>query len=215
MPTSNGKKGAPLLNVSFVDLNTGQPSPSATLNASQSSRAATHPTSSPADNGSSSSSNGASARRLPHQQSSHAPQEASSSFPHASQLQQATPQLWNKLLQLWPWYQHSPPPPQPQAATPHTGQPSPSNTPQPGQDPSFQYTQVTDAGKTAYSWATGTPVEAIPDYVGANGHFSIDVDSMREWEVDELRDALEQNMPLQAPAPRVLDLQYKASPSCR
>ncbi|KAL0045095.1 hypothetical protein WJX82_008171 [Trebouxia sp. C0006] len=69
---------------------------------------------------------------------------------------------------------------------------------------------VTDAGKTAYSWATGTPVEAIPDYVGANGHFSIAVDSMREWEVDELRDALEQNMPLQAPAPRVLDLQYKA-----
>ncbi len=51
--------------------------------------------------------------------------------------------------------------------------------------------------------------------MGPNGHFSIDVDSMGKDEVDALRDALEQNMPLEAPAPRVLDLQYKASPNCR
>ena len=207
-----------------MDLNTGQPGPSANPNASQRSPAATHSpssSSSPVDNSpssssngsSSSSSNGASAPRLPHQQSSHAPQEASSSYPLAPQLQQATPHLWNRVLQLWPWYQHSPPPPQP----PHTGQSTtpPGNTPQPGQDPSSQYTQVTDVGKKAFSIWTGYPVEAIPDYVGPNGHFSIDVDSMGKDEVDALRDALEQNMPLEAPAPRVLDLQYKASPNCR
>ncbi len=62
---------------------------------------------------------------------------------------------------------------------------------------------------------TGYPVEAIPDYVPAKGDFSIDVCSMEEEEFDALRDALEQNMPLKAPAPFVLDLQYKASPHCR
>lgn len=48
----------------------------------------------------------------------------------------------------------------------------------------------------------------------AKGDFIIDVCSMEEEEVDVVRDALEQNMPLTAPAPFVLDLQYKASPCC-
>ncbi|DBA84483.1 TPA: hypothetical protein ACH3X1_006102 [Trebouxia sp. C0004] len=211
--TSNGKNGAPLLNVGFVNLNTGQPGPSATPNASQSSPAATHSmhsssSSLPANNSSSASSNGASAPRMPHQQSSHAPQEASSSSPQAPQLQQAPPQLWNSVLQLWPWYQHSPP--QPQAPPPHTGQTTAGNTPQPGPDPSSQYTQVTEAGKKAFSLFTRRPVEAIPDYLPTKGNFSIDPCSMEQEEVDALRDALEQNLPLTAPAPFVLDLQYKA-----
>ena len=115
-------------------------------------------------------------------------------------------------MQLWPWYQPSPPPPQPQAPPPHTGQSPtpPGNTPQPGQDPNSQFTQVTEAGKKGLSYFTGYPVDAIPDYV-----FSIDISSMGGDEVDALRDALEQNMPLKAPAPYVLDLQYKASPHCR
>ncbi|KAA6421107.1 MAG: pre translocase subunit [Trebouxia sp. A1-2] len=201
-PTSNRKKGPPLLNVSFVNLNPGQPGPSANPSASQSSPAAGHPPSS--------FSNGASAPRLPHQQSSHAPQEASSSSSHAPQLQQATPQLWHRVLQLWPWHQHSPP--QPQAQPPHPGQSTAGNTLQPGQDPSSQFTQVTEAGKKAFSLFTGSPVEVIPDYMPAKGDFIIDVCSMEEEEVDVVRDALEQNMPLTAPAPFVLDLQYKASP---
>ena len=202
MPTSNGnsKKGVPLLNVSFVNLNTGQPGPSATSSASQSSPAETHPPSSPsspADNGSSSS-DGASAPRLPHQQSSHAPRDASSSCAHAPQLQQPTPQLWNRVLQLWPWYQHSPP----QPLSPHTAQSTAGKSPRFGPDPS---TKFTEAGKEAVSIITGQPVEVVPD-------FSIDPCSMEEEEVDALRNALEQNLPLTAPAPFVLDLQYKVSP---
>ncbi|KAL0025616.1 hypothetical protein WJX79_008377 [Trebouxia sp. C0005] len=101
-------------------------------------------------------------------------------------------------------------PPLLNAQPPHPGQSTAGNTLQPGQDPSSQFTQVTEAGKKAFSLFTGSPVEVIPDYMPAKGDFIIDVCSMEEEEVDVVRDALEQNMPLTAPAPFVLDLQYKA-----
>lgn len=72
----------------------------------------------------------------------------------------------------------------------------------------------------------GIPEEAVPDFVhlpdsspqsqpaDAGAKFSIKVCSMEEQETDALMDALEQGLPLTAPAPFVLDLQYKVSFLC-
>ena len=69
----------------------------------------------------------------------------------------------------------------------------------------------------------GIPEEAVPDFVhlpesgapsqpaDSDAKFSIEVCSMEEQETDAIRDALEQGLPLTAPSPFVLDLQYKVS----